>query len=133
MGLIHQTKSSFSKSDKKPFCPMVHRCKKCSDILKVASVGGGQHASLKACHFSHFQFQLCHQRSLLKCHCTFYIYGPLVQKSTFSFSKDCLLAILSSKMSRHCPSHVLQDILSDNSIKRACLKNLIVLFLTYGP
>ena len=33
---------------------MVHRCKKCNDILKVASVGGGEHASLKACHFSHF-------------------------------------------------------------------------------
>ncbi len=33
---------------------------------------------MKVYHFSHFQFQLCHQRSLLKCHCTFYIYGPQV-------------------------------------------------------
>ena len=53
---------------------MLHRCKKWSDILKVASVGGGEIADLKSCHFSHFQFQLCHQGSLLKCHCTFYIW-----------------------------------------------------------
>ncbi len=25
-------------------------------------------------------FQLCHQRSLLKCHCTFYIYGQWGKK-----------------------------------------------------
>ena len=31
---------------------MLHRCKKCGDILKVASVGGGELANLKACHFS---------------------------------------------------------------------------------
>ena len=102
---------------------MVHRCKKCSDILKVASVGRGEHANLKACHFSHFQFQLCHRRSLQKCLYTFYIYGPLVNKSTFSFLKNCVLAIL---LCRYCPSHVLQDIWGDNSIKRACLKNLNV-------
>ncbi len=43
---------------------MLHRGEKCSDILKVASVGGGESAHLNACHFSHSQFQLCHQRSL---------------------------------------------------------------------
>ncbi len=98
---------------------MLHRCKKCNNILKVASVGGGEIANLKACHFSHFQFQLCHQRSLQKCQCTFYIYGPLVKKATFRFLKDCVLEVLSSKMSRRCPSSVLQDILGDNSIKKA--------------
>ena len=44
----------FSKSHKNPFCPMLHRCKKCNDIFKVASVGGGEIATLKACHISHF-------------------------------------------------------------------------------
>ena len=115
------------------FGTMVSSCKKCSDILKVASVGRGEMANMKQCHFSHFEFQLCHQRSLLKCHCTFYIYGPLVKKSTFRFLKDCVLAILSSKMYRRCPSNVLHDILGDNSVKRACLKNLNVLFLTNSP
>ncbi len=42
----------FSKSDKKPFCPMLHRGKKCSETLKRASVGRGETAYLKACHFS---------------------------------------------------------------------------------
>ena len=28
------------KSNKKPSCPTLHRCKKCSEIFKVASVGG---------------------------------------------------------------------------------------------
>ncbi len=56
---------------------MLHRSKKYRDILKVASVVGGEIANLKACHFPLFHFQLCHQRSLLKCHCTFYIYGLL--------------------------------------------------------
>ena len=45
---------------------MLHRCKETyTDIFKVASVGGGEIANLKAGHFSYFQFQLCHQRSLL--------------------------------------------------------------------
>ncbi len=63
----------------------------------------------------------------LKCHCTFYMYGPLIKKSMFRFLKDCVLAVLSSKMLRPCPSNVLQDVLGDNSINRA-LKNLNVLF-----
>ncbi len=63
--------------------------------------------NLKACHFSCFQFQLWHQRSLLRCHYTFCIYGLLVKKAMFRFLKDCVLAILSSKMSRRCPSNVL--------------------------
>ncbi len=43
----------------------------------------------------------------------FYICGPLVKKATLRFLKDCVLAVLLSKMSRHCPSNVLQDILGD--------------------
>ncbi len=63
----------------------------------------------------------------------FYIYGPLVKKATFRFLKDYVLAVLSSKMSRHSPSNVLQDIMADNSIKKACFKNLNVAFLTNVP
>ena len=102
------------KIQKRAFLPTLLRWKKCSDILKIASVGRGESEHVKACHFSHFQFQLCHQRSLLKCHHTFYIYGPLVKKLTFRFLKDCVLAVLSSKMYRRCPSNVLHDILVDN-------------------
>ena len=61
---------------------MFHRCKKCSNILKVASVGGGETASLKACHFSPFQLQLCHQRALQKCR-------RLLAKSQARMSRDC--------------------------------------------
>ncbi len=78
---------------------MLHRCKKCSNNLKVASVGGGEVANLAACHFSHFQFLLCHQRSLLKCHCTFYIYGPLIKKAMFRFFKQALVIELSARIS----------------------------------
>ncbi len=42
------------KIQKKAFCPMFHKWNKC--ISKVASVGGGENANLKACDFSHFQF-----------------------------------------------------------------------------
>ncbi len=115
------------------FCPMLYRCRKCSNILKLASVGGGETASLKACHFSPFQLQLCHQRSLQECRHTFHICEQLVKKATFRFLKDRWLEILSSKMSRRCPSNVLQDIQGDDSIKRACYKNLNVAFLTNGP
>ena len=40
-----------SFQNKKPFCTMIHRCDKCHDIFKVASVGGGEIANLKACNF----------------------------------------------------------------------------------
>ena len=87
------------------FCPTVHRCNKCSDISEVTSGNRAEIANLKVCHFSHFQFQVCHQRSLLKCHCTLYIYGPLVKKVIVRFSKDALLHVLnvlSSRVSRSC-------------------------------
>ncbi len=83
---------------------MVLRCKKYSDILEVTSGGRAEIANLKAFLFSHFQFQL-------------------------RFLKGCILAVLSSKMSRCCPSNVLQDILGDNSVNRACFKNLNIVFL----
>ncbi len=109
---------------------MLH--KKCSNIFKVASVGGGEIANLKACNFPHFQLQVCHQRSLQRYHHTFYIYGPLVKKVMSRFVTDCVLAVSLSKMPRRCPSNVLQDILGDNSIKRACFKNLNVAILING-
>ncbi len=115
------------------FWTIVSSCEKCIDIPKVASVGGGQIANLKACHFSHSQFQLCHQRSLLKCRCTFYIYGPLVKKVSFRFLKDALLSELSPRISWRCPSNVLHYNLGDNSVNRASFKNLNDTFLTNGP
>ncbi len=56
------------------------------------------HLNLKADNFSRFQLQLCHQRSLLKCHCTFYIYGPLVKIAMFRFLKHALFIELSTKI-----------------------------------
>ncbi len=96
---------------------MVFNCKKCTDILKVTSGGRAEEANLKLCHFSHFQFQLWHQKALLTFHCTFYIYVPLVKKTTFRFLKYALFTELSPRMSWSCPSNVLQDILGDNSIE----------------
>ena len=46
------------KIQKRAFFLTLLRWKKCSDILKRASVGGGESEHMKACHFSHFQFQL---------------------------------------------------------------------------
>ncbi len=74
---------------------MVHRCKKCYDISEVASVGGAEIANLKACHFSHFQFLLCHQRSLLRCHYIFYIYGVLGNKAFCRSLKRWFIHVIS--------------------------------------
>ena len=89
--LVIQLINHLFKIKKKAFLPNPPYMEKCSDILKVASVGGGESANLKACHFSHFQFHLCHQRSLLKCHRTFYIYGPLVKKNDVQIFKRCCI------------------------------------------
>ena len=112
---------------------MVFSCEKCIDILKGASVGGGELTNLKTCHFSHFQFHLCHQMSLLKYHCTFFIYGPLVKTLVFRFVKDALLTELSPRMYSSSASGVHQHVLGDNSVQRASLKNLKTNFLTNGP
>ncbi len=107
---------------------MLHRCKKCSDIFKVSSVGGGEIANLKACHFSLFQFQLSHQRSLLKCHCTFYIYGPVVKKATFRFLKQALFIELSSKISWRTFEGQCLHIWLDKTAYTRSFKNLNVTF-----
>ena len=52
---------------------MLHRCKKCSEIFKVASVGGGETGNLKS--------NLRQQMLLLKCHCIFFMYGALAKKA----------------------------------------------------
>ena len=50
---------SFQNPEKCPFCPTLPRWKKCSDILKVASIGRGESANLKASHFSQaFRFAI---------------------------------------------------------------------------
>ena len=98
---------------------MVFSCKKCIDIQKVTSGGRAEMANLKLCHFSHFQFHQCHQRSLLQCHCAFYIYGLLVKKLSLRFLKDTLLTELSPRMSSSVSFWHLQDILGDNSANRA--------------
>ncbi len=72
---------------------MFHRCKKCNDILKVAYVGRDEHVSLS---FFTFSIQLCHQRSLQKCHYTFYIYGPLGRKVFCQILKSCLIRWITS-------------------------------------
>ena len=43
------------------------------------------------CKKRHFQFQLCHQVTLLKFEPTFPIYGPLVQEVSFRFLLRCVL------------------------------------------
>ncbi len=102
---------------------MLQRCKKWSDILNIASVGGGEFTNLKPCHFPRFHFQLCHQRSLLKCHCTFYIYGTFVKKSTFRFLKHALFIELSPWISwRTCEGQCL-DILASNSANGRSIQN----------
>ena len=103
---------------------MLHRWKKCSDILKVACVGGGEIVNLNACHFSYFQFQLCHQRSLLKCHCTCYIYGQLVKKVSFRLFKHALFIELSPRISRRTFEGQRRYILLDKTVNTQHIKNL---------
>ena len=61
-----------------PFWPIVHRCKKCSDISEVTS---GGRAELKMWKMTGWHVHLCQHMLLLKCHCTFYIYGTLGRES----------------------------------------------------
>ncbi len=77
-------KQSFQNLTKSLFAPLL-RWKKCSDILKVASVGGGEIANPNACHFvkndrpSDVYIYLRQQMLSLKYHCTFFIYGALAK------------------------------------------------------
>ncbi len=70
---------------------MLHRCKKCSDILKVESVGRGEIANLKACHFSNFQFHLCHGHGIMSngdmVYAFFVLFGA-IEISKFTESRE---------------------------------------------
>ena len=63
------------------FWPMVHRCKKCSDISEVTSGGRAEIENVKNDRSSDLQCHLHQQMLLLKCHCIFYIFGPLGKKA----------------------------------------------------
>ncbi len=57
------------------FWPMVHRCKKCSDISEVTSGGRAAIENVKNDRPSDLQCHFLQQMLLLKRHCIFYIYG----------------------------------------------------------
>ena len=83
------------------FLPMVHRCKKCSDISEMTSGGRAEIENIKNDEHSDLPFYLYQQMLLLKCHCT-----PCMERLAkwlfVRFWKDCLLAELQAKMSRGC-------------------------------
>ncbi len=60
---------------------MVHRCKKCSEISEVTSGGRAEIENVKNDRPSDLQSHLRQQMLLLKCHCTFSIYGALGKKA----------------------------------------------------
>ncbi len=60
---------------------MVHRYKKCSDILEVTSGGRAEIENIENDKVSDLPFHLRQQMLLLKYHCTFYIYGTLGKKA----------------------------------------------------
>ncbi len=62
--------------------PMVHRCKKRSDISKVTSGGRAEIENVKNDRPSDFQFQFCPPMSLLKCHSIF-TYMDCWEKNAF--------------------------------------------------
>ena len=59
-------------------------------ILKVPE--WAEIENMKNDRLSHFQFQLYHQMSLLKCHSTFYIYGPLGKNDFCKILKRWLIS-----------------------------------------
>ncbi len=63
---------------------MVHRWKKCGDILKVTSCGSAENENVKNDRPSDLQRNLQQQMLLLKCYCTFYIYDTLDKKAFLS-------------------------------------------------
>ena len=76
---------------------MLHRRKKCSDILKVASVGGGEIVNVNACHFSRLPPEVISEMSLHFSH--LWIIG---QKNDVQiFKRSCIYLIIT------------QDILKD--------------------
>ena len=69
------------------FWPMVHRCEKCIDISEVTSGGRAETENVKNDMPSYLQFHLCQQMLLLKCQCTFCIYGALGKRALCRISK----------------------------------------------
>ncbi len=78
------------------FWPMVHRCKKCSDISEVTSGGRAEIENVKNDRPSNWHVHLRQQMLLLKCHCTFYIYGPLGRKAFCQILKRCFISWITS-------------------------------------
>ncbi len=60
---------------------MFHTYKKCSNISEVTSGGRAEIENVKNDRPSDSQFYLRQQMLLLKCHCTFPIYGVLGKKA----------------------------------------------------
>ncbi len=77
------------------FLPMVHRYKKCSDISEVTFGGRGEIENVKNDRLSDLHFHLRQQMLLLKCHCTFYMYGALDKKAFCRISKMWFITMIS--------------------------------------
>ena len=85
---------------------MRHRCKKCSDI-KVASVGRGEIANLKACHFSYLlsELQARMSRGCKFCNDLVLILITFRRKSTLSpVTATNTLLIRKCRMDHNCSS-----------------------------
>ena len=78
------------------FWPMVHTCKKCGDISEVTSGGRAEIENVKNDRPSDWQANLRQQMLLIKCHCTFYIYGPLGRKAFCRILKICFISWITS-------------------------------------
>ena len=71
---------------------MLYRCKKCSDISEVTSGDRAEIENVKIDRPSDWHAHLPQQMLLLKCHRTFYIYGPLDRKAFCRNLERCFIS-----------------------------------------
>ncbi len=113
----------------KPFWPMVHRG---SDMSEVTSGARADIENVKNDRPSDLQFQLYHQRSLLKCHCTFYIYGALGKKVLCQILQRWLISsIIGQNVQRLLIFAVFCLMLIPYLKKKHC--EIVIQSLTYNP
>ena len=104
------------------FWTMVSSCKKCIDIQKVTP--GGWNGKSEALSFFTLSISALPLEVTSAMSLHFLHLWTIGQKMIFRFLKDALLIELSPRMSSSVSFWHLQDILGDNSVNTAYLKNL---------
>ena len=106
---------------------MVQRCKKCGNISEVTSGGRGEIENLKNDKHSELQFHLRLQMLLLKCHCTFSIYGALGKMAFCRILKRWLLSWITSQNFQRLKVFVILASFLWGNLKKTISERLVLL------